>query len=163
MRRDGSKTIGQLELSSLLPSHPLHLSRTHHRVESRDLINPHRRQFQDPSDLVHDAQACPVVVLSLTEIEQRDHSCLLVLRRVSRDDLFGEFGVGFVEGEGDLGIKEDRWSEIEREERGWEEGGGSEGKTAEEGRRNERMHCCTLCLDAARSKGTRISISILMG
>ena len=71
-----------------------------HRVESGDLVNPHRGHLQLSRHLVHDADACPAV-LPLTEVEKRHHGCFFVLRRVAGEDLFDKGFILGVEFEGD--------------------------------------------------------------
>lgn len=67
-----------------------------HSVERRNLINTHRWHLQDPRDLVHDADACEAM-LSLSQIKQGHHRRLLVLARVSAQDLLDELLVDRVE------------------------------------------------------------------
>lgn len=74
-----------------------------HCVESRNLVYTHRRHFQDPGDLIHNADARETV-LSLSEIEKRHHGRLLVLRGVPGEDLVDEFLILGCEFEGDLGV-----------------------------------------------------------
>ena len=58
-----------------------------HGVEGRDLVHAHGRHLEELGDIVHNADACPALVLPLTKVEERDDGGLLVLRRVVRDDL----------------------------------------------------------------------------
>lgn len=57
-----------------------------HGIERRDLIDTHRRHLKQPRDVVHDADARPSFVLPLAEVQERNHSSLLVLRWIARDD-----------------------------------------------------------------------------
>lgn len=54
--------------------------------------------------MVHDADRGPSLVLSLTEVEERDDSGLLVLRWVTRDNLIGKLAVLGVECEWNFGV-----------------------------------------------------------
>lgn len=67
-----------------------------HGVECRNLVHAHWRHLQDPRDLVHDANACEAM-LSLPKIKQGHHRRLLVLARVSAQDLLHELLVDRVE------------------------------------------------------------------
>ena len=58
-----------------------------HGVKRRNFVYTHGRHLQELRYVVHDADACPSLVLPLSEVEERDGSGLLVLRRVVRDDL----------------------------------------------------------------------------
>ena len=60
-----------------------------HGVEGRDLVHTHGWHLQYPRDLIHDADASETM-LSLSEIEKRHNSSLLVVGRVSRNDLLDE-------------------------------------------------------------------------
>lgn len=70
-----------------------------HGVECGHLVDTHGRHLQYPSHLVHDADAGEPV-LALTEIEKRHHGGLLVLARVSTEDLLDELLILRVELEG---------------------------------------------------------------
>ena len=60
-----------------------------HGIEGRDLVHTHGWHFQYPRYLIHDADASETV-LSLSKIEKRHNSSLLVVGGVSRDDLLDE-------------------------------------------------------------------------
>lgn len=74
-----------------------------HRVERSNLVDTHRRHLQHARDLIHHAQAAEAV-LPLPEVEKRHHGRLLVLRRVTLEDLVDELVVLLGELEGDAGI-----------------------------------------------------------
>lgn len=63
-----------------------------HGIKGRDFVNSHRRHFQQTSNLVHDADASESM-LTLSEVEKRHDSSLLVLRRVALEDLIDDFFV----------------------------------------------------------------------
>lgn len=74
-----------------------------HGVEGGDLVDTHGGHLEDAGDLVHDADAGEAG-LALAEVEQRHDGRLLVLRRVSLEDLGDD---GFILGrelEGDVGV-----------------------------------------------------------
>ena len=71
-------------------------------VESCDLVDAHWRHLEELGDIVHDADARPSFVLSLSEVEEGYHGCLLVLGRVVRDDLLCSLHVVCIEFEGHL-------------------------------------------------------------
>ena len=60
-----------------------------HGIESCDFVNPHRWHLEHLGHVVHDADARPTLVLPLSEVEEGDNGCLLVLGRVMRDDFIG--------------------------------------------------------------------------
>jgi hypothetical protein len=72
-----------------------------HGVECSDLVDTHWRYFQDPGNLIHDADTC-VAMLSLAEIEKRHNGRFFVLRRIAFKDLIdeGEVLCGELEGDG---------------------------------------------------------------
>ena len=74
-----------------------------HGVEGGHLVHAHRRHLQDARYLVHDADACETV-LALTQVEQRHHSGLLVLRRIPLDDLSDDLLILRCELEGEVGV-----------------------------------------------------------
>lgn len=73
-----------------------------HSIEGRDLVNTHGWHLKKFSNIVHDANARPTLVLSLTKVEERDDSSLLVLRRVFRNDFVRTFHILGSELKGDL-------------------------------------------------------------
>ena len=75
-----------------------------HGIESRDLVHPHGRHFQEPRYLVHDADARPAVILALTEIQQRHDGCFLVLRGVAGEDFLDDGEIGVREFERNVGV-----------------------------------------------------------
>jgi hypothetical protein len=74
-----------------------------HGVKGGDLVDTHGRHLQYPRYLIHDADAREAM-LALSEVEERHHGGLLVLRRVPRDNLLDELLVLRRELEGDFGI-----------------------------------------------------------
>jgi hypothetical protein len=74
-----------------------------HGVEGGHLINTHRRHFEDAGHLVHDADAGKAM-LALAQVEQRHHGCLLVLRRVTLEDLGDDGLILRGELEGNVGV-----------------------------------------------------------
>jgi hypothetical protein len=60
-----------------------------HGIESRDFVDPHRLHFEQLGHVVHNADARPTLVLPLSEVEEGDNGCLLVLGRVMGDDFIG--------------------------------------------------------------------------
>jgi hypothetical protein len=80
-----------------------HGSSVVHGVERSDLVHSHGRHLKKTSDLVHDANAGEAV-LALAKVEQRHDGSLLVLGRVSLEDLGNDGLVLFVELEGDVGV-----------------------------------------------------------
>lgn len=54
-----------------------------HGIESGDLVDAHRGHLQDPRNLVHNADARPAVVLTLTEVEEGHDGGFLVLAWVA--------------------------------------------------------------------------------
>lgn len=74
-----------------------------HSIECSNLIHTHWWHLQHPCNLVHDAQAAESM-LPLSEVQKGHHSGLLVLGRVSLEDLIDELVVLFGELEGDTGI-----------------------------------------------------------
>jgi hypothetical protein len=73
-----------------------------HGVESRNLVYPHRRHFQELRDIIHNADTRPPFVLSLSKVKERNHSCLLVLGWVTRNDFLGPLVIRSVEFERNL-------------------------------------------------------------
>jgi hypothetical protein len=63
-----------------------------HGIKSRDFINSHGRHFQQTSNLVHDTDTGKSM-LALSEVEKRHDSSLLVLGRVTLEDLIDDFFV----------------------------------------------------------------------
>ena len=74
-----------------------------HCVERSHLRDTHRRHLQQARNLVHHADARETV-LPLSEVEQRHDRRLLVLRRISAEDLLNELFIPGVELEGDVEI-----------------------------------------------------------
>lgn len=64
-----------------------------HGIESSHFIDTHWRHFKELGDVVHNADACPSLVLPLAEIEEWDDCGFLVLGRITRDDILGPFQV----------------------------------------------------------------------
>lgn len=73
-----------------------------HGVKSGDFVHSHGRHFEQFRDVIHDADRAPVLVLVLGNLEQRNDGRLFVLRRVTRDDFFGELLVLGIQFERDL-------------------------------------------------------------
>lgn len=73
-----------------------------HCVESGHFVDSHGRKFQQLGNIVHDADTCPSLVLSLPEVQKRDNSSFLVLRRVVGNNIFGSLQVLCVELERNL-------------------------------------------------------------
>lgn len=73
-----------------------------HGIEGRDLVHPHWGHPEQLCDIVHNADARPSLVLPLPEVKERNDCSLLILRRISRDDLFGPLHVVCCEREGYL-------------------------------------------------------------
>lgn len=63
-----------------------------HGIKCRDFINSHGRHFQQTSNLVHDTNAGESV-LALSEVEKGHNGSLLVLGRVTFEDLIDDFFV----------------------------------------------------------------------
>jgi hypothetical protein len=61
--------------------------------------------FEQFRHIIHNADARPSLVLSLAKVEEGNDGCLLVLRRVMRDDFIGAFKVLGCELERNLGEK----------------------------------------------------------
>lgn len=80
-----------------------HGSSVVHGVERGNLVHSHGRHLKKTGDLIHDADAGKAV-LALAEVKQRHDSSLLVLRRVSLEDLGNDGLVLLVELEGDVGV-----------------------------------------------------------
>jgi len=74
-----------------------------HGVECCDFVDSHWWHFEAARDFVHDADAGETV-LSLSEIEQWHDRRLLVLRRVSSQDLLDELLILCVELEGNVQV-----------------------------------------------------------
>lgn len=74
-----------------------------HGVKGRDLVDAHRRHFEESCDFVHDANRGEAV-LSLAEVEEGHDGGFFVLWWVSLEDFGDEFVVDFVELEGDRGV-----------------------------------------------------------
>ena len=68
-----------------------------HGVEGCNLVYSHCRHLEQLSDIVHDADTCPALVLPLAEIEKRNDGGFLVLRWVMRDDFLCSLHVFRVE------------------------------------------------------------------
>ena len=60
-----------------------------HGIERRNLVYPHGRHGKKLSDIVHNADTCPSLVLSLCEVEERNDGCLLILRWIIGNDFSG--------------------------------------------------------------------------
>jgi hypothetical protein len=73
-----------------------------HGVKGRHLVHAHGWHFEELGNVVHDANACPALVLPLSEVEEGDDGCFLVLGRVARDDFLCPFHVRGIELEGNL-------------------------------------------------------------
>jgi len=58
-----------------------------HGIKSRNLVHPHGGHRKKFSDIVHDADACPSLILPLCKVEQRNDGRFLVLRWVVGNDL----------------------------------------------------------------------------
>lgn len=74
-----------------------------HGVERCDLVHAHGRHLEDARDFIHDADTGEAV-LALSEIEKGHHGGLLVLGRVSLENLVDEFLILLVELEGNGGV-----------------------------------------------------------
>ena len=74
-----------------------------HRVESRNLVNAHRRHLQYLCNLVHHTYTREAM-LSLAQVEEGHDRCFLVLRGIAFEDLGDKFLVDCIEFEGDRGI-----------------------------------------------------------
>ena len=74
-----------------------------HGVERSDFVDAHWGHLEQPSNLVHDADGGETV-LALAEVEDRHDSSLLVLRRVSLEDLCDELLILGVELERNIGV-----------------------------------------------------------
>lgn len=72
-----------------------------HCVESRYFVHAHWRHLQQSSDLVHNTDASPSVVLALSEIEKRHDCSFFILAGVSREDFLDESLICFAELEWD--------------------------------------------------------------
>jgi len=64
-----------------------------HGIECGDLVHAHGRHLKHGGDIIHDAETCPSLILSLAEVKERDDSSLFVLWRIVRDDLLSAFEV----------------------------------------------------------------------
>jgi hypothetical protein len=74
-----------------------------HGVESGNLVDTHGGHFQPAGNLVHDTDAAETV-LALTKVEKGHDGGLLVLRRVSAEDLLNELFILGIELEGDIEV-----------------------------------------------------------
>lgn len=74
-----------------------------HGVESGNLVDTHGGHFQPAGNLVHDTDTAETV-LALTKVEKGHDGGLLVLRRVSAEDLLNELFILGVELEGDIEV-----------------------------------------------------------
>jgi hypothetical protein len=74
-----------------------------HSIEGCHLIDSHWRHLQQSRNLIHNAQTRETG-LSLSQIQQRHDGSLLVLRRVSLQDLIDELVVLLGELEWDAGV-----------------------------------------------------------
>lgn len=72
-----------------------------HRVKSSDLVDSHPRHLQHFRHGVHNADTRPTIVLPLSEVQERDHGRLLVLRWITTDDFCSDLAVCLVELERD--------------------------------------------------------------
>ena len=85
-----------------------------HGVEGGDFVNTHGRHLEKAGNLIHDANAGEAV-LALTEIEDGHNSGLLVLGRVSFEDLVNDGFILLVEFEGNIGVVIRSVAVLERE------------------------------------------------
>ena len=76
-----------------------------HSIEGRNFIHSHGRHGKKFGNVVHDADTCPSLVLSLCEVEQGDDGCFLVLGWVVGNDLIGPRQVFGSELKGNLSIE----------------------------------------------------------
>lgn len=76
-----------------------------HSIEGRNFIHSHGWHRKKFGDVVHDADTCPSLVLSLCEVEQGDDGCFLVLGWVVGNDLIGPRQVVGSELKGNLSIE----------------------------------------------------------
>jgi len=74
-----------------------------HGIESSNLIYPHGGHLQELGNIIHHTDTCPAFILSLPEIKKRNHSRLLVLRRVTGNDFLRPFLVRRIKFEKNLG------------------------------------------------------------
>lgn len=74
-----------------------------HGIERSDLVDTSRGHLEKTSDLVHDGDGCKTM-LALTQVEQWHHGGLLILRRVSLEDLGDECLILRVELERDIRV-----------------------------------------------------------
>ena len=75
-----------------------------HGIESCNFVHPHGWHGKEVGDIVHDANACPSLVLPLCKIEQRNDGRFLVLRWVVGNNLIGSCEVFRGEFKGDLNV-----------------------------------------------------------
>lgn len=75
-----------------------------HGIEGRNFVDSHGRHGKKLCDVIHNADTCPSLVLSLCKVEQRNDGRLLVLVRVIRNDLTGPCKVFGSELEGDFWV-----------------------------------------------------------
>ena len=73
-----------------------------HGVKSRDFIHAHGGQLEHLRDIVHDADACPSLILALPKVKERNDSRFLVLGRVACYNLLRTLQVLGSELKGDL-------------------------------------------------------------
>lgn len=59
-----------------------------HRVEGCYFIHAHGRHLQKLRNIIHYADTCPALVLTLSKVKERDDSCFLVLWGIPGDDFF---------------------------------------------------------------------------
>lgn len=64
-----------------------------HGIEGRDFVHPHRWHLKELCDVVHNADARPSLVLPLSDVKERNDRSLLVLRRISGNNLIGPLHV----------------------------------------------------------------------
>ena len=76
-----------------------------HGIESRNLVHSHGWHRKKFSDVIHDADACPSLILPLCKVKQRNDGRFLVLRWVVGNDLVGPCEVVGSELEGNLNAK----------------------------------------------------------
>lgn len=73
-----------------------------HGIKSCDFVHPHGWHGKKFGDIVHDADACPSLVLPLCEVEERYNGRFLILGWVVGNDLICLSEVFGAEFEGDL-------------------------------------------------------------
>ena len=77
-----------------------------HGVECGHFIDTHWRHFQEIGDIVHNANACPSLILALTKIKKRNDRSLFILRRIAGNDILCALQVFSIKFEGNLTICE---------------------------------------------------------